>query len=965
MSERARTDTPAPPLVGRTRHLDALARYAAAARAGQPRLVLVDGPAGAGKTALLRAAVAEDGPFAGMTVLHGGCRAVDAATGYSGVRALFTRLGLTSRKGRASHLLDGAARRALPALAADPETLESLGAAPEGTFSVLQGLYWLTVNLMSEGPLVLVLDDAHWCDERSLRWLDFLLRRADGLPLLVVAAHRTEAGLAAPDALADLAAHHLPATLRLGPLDTAEITELVGRVFPGHQPEPAFVGRLVSVTGGSPLEAVRLLRDLCAAGLGPDDAGTRQIAEVGGRVVAASVQAALANQPGWVREVLLAVAVLGDEDTAYLAALVGVSALHVEEGVEILRQAGLVQRARREPVHDLVRAAVLDTLGPAGTAELRMRAARLLSDIGRSPEETAAQLLAVPGPGDAWTTSVLRAAATQAEQRGAPEATARYLERVREAEPDDPDVLTRLGKALAETDPRRSVDLLHAAHARTTDVRARTATAVQLALTCLSVQRSADGTRVLTEALDDLDAELGAAPEPVDRELRTLAESALLIVGADEKSTLPDVLRRTAGLVPPPGDTPAQRQQLAMLSVLAAVDGQPVAESVRRARSALRAPGVPLGVWSLLPASLALSLADENRAASDALETVLRGSRDTAAVWTYVLALSTRALYRLENGEVADALADAQTSLEILGQERWGDSTTMPHTAYAAALAERGETARAEEALAAVKRPRFDRFAWEYHWYLMARGRVRAARGDLEGALEEFRTCGDSLASAGLGNPVFAPWWLEAACLLGGLGRTTEALEAAGHGARLAERWDTPRARGYAALAVGAATPGPAGTERLRGAVTLLESSPARAHHARALLLLGRAVLADGEVREARDHLREAVGLARRSGCVALARQAREDLVAAGGRMREITASPLDMLTGTERTVAGLVASGAGNREVAESLFVTVRTIELHLTSVYRKLGVNRRADLTEALRAGGPPPPVPPRPGI
>ncbi|MER7970879.1 LuxR C-terminal-related transcriptional regulator, partial [Streptomyces sp. NPDC096080] len=169
----------------------------------------------------------------------------------------------------------------------------------------------------------------------------------------------------------------------------------------------------------------------------------------------------------------------------------------------------------------------------------------------------------------------------------------------------------------------------------------------------------------------------------------------------------------------------------------------------------------------------------------------------------------------------------------------------------------------------------------------------------------------------------------------------------------------------YAALAVGAATPGPAGTERLRGAVTLLESSPARAHHARALLLLGRAVLADGEVREARDHLREAVGLARRSGCVALARQAREDLVAAGGRMREITASPLDMLTGTERTVAGLVASGAGNREVAESLFVTVRTIELHLTSVYRKLGVNRRADLTEALRAGGPPPPVPPRPGI
>ncbi|MFE3602225.1 ATP-binding protein [Streptomyces sp. NPDC059142] len=962
MSDRASAVTSVPPLVGRARQMEALARHAAAARSGRPRLVLVDGPAGVGKTALLRAAVAADGPFAGMTVLYGGCRAVDAATGYSAVRALCGRLGLTSRKGRTSPLLDGGARRALPALVTDPADPDNPGAAPDNTFSVLQGLYWLAVNLMAEAPLVLVLDDAHWCDERSLRWLDFLLRRADGLPLLVVAAHRTEAGLAAPDALADLAAHHLPDPLRLGPLDASEVAELTAGLFPGRRPEPAFVGRLVSVTGGSPLEAVRLLRDLRSAGLGPDEEGARRIAEAGGKVVAASVHGVLAGQPGWVREVLLALAVLGDEDTAYLAALAGLSALHVEEGVEILGQAGLVQAGRREPVHDLVRAAVLDRLGATGVARLRLRAARLLSDIGRSPEETAAQLLAVPGPGDAWTTSVLRAAATQAEQRGAPEAAARYLERVREADPDDPDVLTRLGKALAETDPKRSVGLLHEAHTLTTDVRARTATAVQLALTCLSVQQSPDGARVLTEALDDLDAELGTDPEPADRELRTLAESALLIVGADEKSTLPDVLRRTAGITPPPGDTPAQRQQLAMLGVLAAVDGHPAAESVRRARRALRAPGVPLGPWSLLPASLALSLADENRAADAALETVLRGSRDTAAVWTYVLALSTRSLYRLENGAVADALADAQTSLEILGQERWGDSAVTPHTAYAAALAERGEVARAEESLTAIKRPRLDRFAWEYHWYLMAHGRVRAVGGDPEGALEAFRACGDSLDAAGLRNPVFAPWWLEAACLLGGLGRTAEAREAAAYGAPLAELWGTPRALGYAALARGAATPGPAGVALLRRAVALLESSPARAHHARALLLLGRATLAGGSVREARDHLREAVGLARRGGCVALAREARQDLVDAGGRMREITASPLDMLTGTERTVAGLVASGAGNREVAESLFVTVRTVELHLTSVYRKLGVGRRADLTEALRAGGPPPPVPPR---
>ncbi|WP_369216358.1 AAA family ATPase, partial [Streptomyces flavofungini] len=127
MTDRAGEAHPVLPLVGRTRHLEALAGHAAAARAGQPRLVLLDGPAGAGKTALLRAALADDGPFTGMTVLHGTCRAVGAATGYSGARALFAPLGLTARKNRASALLDGSARHALPALTAAPKESEGGG----------------------------------------------------------------------------------------------------------------------------------------------------------------------------------------------------------------------------------------------------------------------------------------------------------------------------------------------------------------------------------------------------------------------------------------------------------------------------------------------------------------------------------------------------------------------------------------------------------------------------------------------------------------------------------------------------------------------------------------------------------------------------------------------------------------------------------------------------------------------
>ncbi|AQS72412.1 LuxR family transcriptional regulator [Streptomyces pactum] len=932
-------------MVGRAAHLETLAARAATARAGRPQLVVLDGPAGAGKTSLLRAALDGGGPFDGMTVLYGACRAVDSAHGYSGVRALFGPLNPTARRGRAATLLDGAARHALPALAPDlSDTAHGNG------FAVMNGLYWLSANLMADRPLVLALDDVHWCDERSLRWLDFLLRRADDMPLLVVLALRTESGPAAGPALTDLVAHHQHLPLRLTALSAPEVGELVRSALPGTEPSASFVAALTSVTGGNPLELQWLLHRLHSAGVRADDAGAERVTEIGGRVIAPAVQEVLDGQPGRVREVARALAVLGPEHPEHLAALAGVSLVQAEEALEILRRAALLQPDRLELLHDVVRTAILSTLGPAALARLRTRAAQLLSDVGRSPEQIAGQLLLLPEADEPWMTSVLSAAAAQAEQRGAPEAAARYLELVLRAAPDDPQARMRLAECLAETDPARSVTLLREALDLADDVRTRATVAVRFGLACLSVQRSPEGARVLTEALDALDTALGPVPEPADQELRTFVESALLIVGADEKSTMPLVRARAARLTPPPGHTPAQRQQLAMLTVLTAMDGRSASQAVRQARRALHSPGVPLGAWSLLPASLVLSLADETGEALAALETVLVDSRRSAAVWTYVLALGTRAFVHLDNGVITHAMADAQTAMELLGDQEWGEGAAMPQTAYAVALTERGEPARAEEVLDTIKRPRLDRFVWEYHWYLMARARARRARGDAQGALDLLRTCGDSLAECGLANPVLAPWWLDAACLLADAGRHAEARATAGHGAALAERWGTRRALGYAALARGAATPGPDGTALLREAAGRLAASPAHADHARALVHLGRALLAEGERREAREHLRDAVALARRCGSLALARQAREILVGAGGRMREITVSPLDMLTGTERTVATLVASGASNREAAESLFVTVRTVELHLTSVYRKLGVTRRADLAAVL---------------
>ncbi|MET7762681.1 AAA family ATPase [Streptomyces sp. NPDC005393] len=954
-----RTDASGLPgmLVGRADELAAFSGHAEAACAGRSGLVILSGPAGIGKTSLLRAFLDGDA-CQKMTVLHGSCGEVGAGAGYSGVRALFGGLGLTAKDAQDSPLLRGSARRALPALMPCPGDEEPSTAAT--VYPVLHGLYWLAANLMAQGPLALVLDDVHWCDERSLRWIDFLLRRADQLPLLVVLAQRTEAEPVAPAALADITAQARTSVIRLDPLTDADVAQMARQVFEAPV-APSFGERAAAVCGGNPLTVTRLLSELRSKGARPDEEGIREIAEVGQYVVALSVRALFDRQPDWVRDVATAVAVLGEEDAEHIGALAQVPAARVEEAVALLRRVEVMAPDRVDLAHDVVRSAVLEAAGAEAPAGLRAKAAQLLSDIGRPAEEVANQVLLVPGTPEPWMRWVLREAASQAEHRGAPEAAARYLYRVLEAEPESVSAHVQLAKALAETNPGEAIRLLKHALTLASDVRTRAPIAVQFGMTCLTVQQSPAAVRVLGEVLDELEAELGPEPEPRDRELRTLVESALLIAGSDEKATINTVRERFARMTEPAGDTPAQRQMLALMTVLSAMEGRSPERTVRQARRALHAPGAALGNWSLLFSAFALCLADEVEDSLEVLDRSLRHGQENAAVWSYVITLSTRALVLRGIGAIPDALADAQTAVEIIGEERWSANVTMPQTSLATILIDRGEPERAEELLAKVTRPNLEGFVLEYHYYLMARARARWALGDADTALRLLLDCGASLEETGFANPAFVPWWVEAACVLAAEKRAGQARDIVDHGTELARRWGTPRALGLAAVARGVTTPGEAGIDLLTEAVGHLAGSPARAEHARAELLLGGALLEAGLQRDARERLRTAADLAQGCGALALARDARRRLVSAGGRMREITASPVDLLTGTERKVAKLAARGAGNREIAESLFVTVRTVEMHLTSVYRKLSLSQRAELASVLSTPDVPDPQAP----
>ncbi|WP_280724273.1 LuxR family transcriptional regulator [Kitasatospora sp. MAA4] len=940
---------------GRADELEVLNGRALAARGGRPGLVLLSGPAGMGRTGLLREFLA--GPQCrDMTVLHGSASGGSAdPTAYAGVRALLRPLGLSGPDGHDTHpLLRGSARHALPALLPAADGGQPVDAA--SAYPVLHGLYSLVRHLTARRPVALVLDDAHACDEHSLRWLDFLLRRAGELPLLVVLAHRTEAEPVAAEAWAGLCAQHLATTLALGPLSGADIGCIARQVFPGPV-DPAFTERLAAVSGGNPGTAVSLLRELRRDGVSPDAEGASRVAGIGGLLVARAVPELLDTQAPWVRDVAVAIAVLGEDSVVHLGALAGVSGMLVEDALTVLRRAEAVAPDRPALAHQAVRRAVLDTVDADRLAELRARAALLLSDAGRPAEEVAAHLLLLPGTPEPWMVTLLRAAAEPADGRSAPDTAVRYLHRVLEAEPGDVPARLRLAVAQAEADPFAALAQLRGALDAATDVRTRARFAVQHATTSLAVQGTFAAVRVLDEALDALRAARLPGPDAAHRELTNRLEAARLLVECAHSGAAAAPVRvRLARLPASFPDLAMRHDGAALAALLTALDGCSIRRTVDHARGVTDTPGAAPSGGSLITAALALGLADESEGALGALNRVLArgegGGEGGGPSWTRALALSQRALVLRGLGRIPDALADARAAVAALPEDGHGGGapSPMPRLALASVLTERGELERAEELLDGIEPPAPDGACLEYHLHLTARARLRWAAGDGGTALRLLQESGRAQAQAGLANPVFAPWWIGASRILAVLGRTDEALEAAAHGGELARRWGSARALGLAALARGAITPGAPGVELLTEAVELLSSSPARGDHARAELVMGRALLATGDQRGAREHLRVAADLARSCGALALARTARRRLITAGGRMREITASRADILTDTERRVADLAVAGASNRQIATSLFVTVRTVETHLTSVYRKLGVSRRVGLASAL---------------
>ena len=237
---------------------------------------------------------------------------------------------------------------------------------------------------------------------------------------------------------------------------------------------------------------------------------------------------------------------------------------------------------------------------------------------------------------------------------------------------------------------------------------------------------------------------------------------------------------------------------------------------------------------------------------------------------------------------------------------------------------------------------------------LASRGRLALRMGDARAAIADLEEAGRRALAIAYVNPMALMWRSYAALAAARLGEPDRAQALIAEELEIAHRFGAPEPIGEALRVRALLAPSADMAELAREAVDVLAGSELRVAHARALIDLGAALRRRGHRRDAREPLREGLDLANRCGSVLETDRAMDELRAAGARPRRPLLRGVDALSAQERRVAALASEGLSNREIAEALFLTRRTVEMHLTGAYRKLDVAGRAQLPAVLAASG-----------
>jgi DNA-binding CsgD family transcriptional regulator len=921
-------------ILGRDAELAAIASYLHRLAAGPVALVL-EGEAGIGKTTLWEAGVAA-AHRRGYPVLA--CRPVQAEATLS-----FAALG---------DLLDGVLDEVLPALP-DPQrrALEvallraDAGKDPADQRAVSVATLGVLRLLARSGPLVVAVDDVQWLDGPSARVLAFAVRRLTNEPVGLLVSVRTTGRQAVPLNLEQAWPPDRVGRLLVGPLSVGALQRLVRSRLGRSLPRSVLL-RVHEATAGNPLFAVEVARVLLQRpdGLDPGQGlpvpeGLRQL-----------VRLRLDGLPAQARRALLPVSALTRSTVAMVERATGAPAV-ARRGLEQAADAGVV-----EVDGDVVRFAhplLRSVVYADAPSQQRRRLHRRLAQVVLDPEEHARHLALATDRPDAGVAKTLEDAAVLARSRGAPAAAAELLELAGTRTPagraqDRWRRTLEAGRYYFEAgDTQRARTLLETAVATAASHDAR----AQARLALAGVLHHSDGplesVPVLERALEEAGANRGLRME-VEREL---AHDLWLRGDLAEARRHARAAVELAGEV---GEPAALVTTAANQTLLDAAEGGVTPESLERARSLVASAPGSSGAGQLTmvePAEEVLALllmvaGDLDEARGIYLEQLkqasVRGDEHRREYLAWCLA---RIEVRAGNFQLAAGYAE-ESDLEAAGQEGLV-SETLGARAEVAVLLGRVEVAHraAEEGLTIAERRGLG----------LAALRNRAALGFLELSLgnpaNAHRWLGPAVAAMhdmGLGEPAYVPL----------LPDEIEALIALGELEQAASLIDVLEERGHAldrpwALAAAARGRGLLQAARGEQAAALEALQLALQEHNRMAqpFELGRTLLVKGTIERrarkwgaARASLEGGLTHFERLGAVLWVDRARAELRRVGGR------PAARHLTATEERVAELVSTGLTNQEVADALFMSVRTVEANLSRIYHKLGIRSRTEVHAKL---------------
>ncbi|WP_395727276.1 AAA family ATPase [Nakamurella sp.] len=908
--------------VGRTAELAVLKEELAATRSGSPRVVLIEGPAGIGKSAIIDRLLAAEPD---LTVLRAAGERWEAFVAFGVVDQLMR----STKVSRARLLADR--QRSLPV---------------EEPVGVGQRVLEAIEDLEATSPVVLVVDDVHWADLDSLRALLFVTRRLVDARVLTLLAERPEDAQRLPEGLRRLADGRTGRTIALAPLPAADIPVLAGLLG-----VPAISGRaarrLYEHTGGNPLYITSLLSEV------PQDrwkswepvlpAPRTFAAQVIRRIEACSPPA---------RRLVESAAVLGAHATlADLAEMAGVEEIipALEEATEL----NLLRLVDDEPglggvtfVHPLVRAAVHGRLGPARLVDLHLAAARLVQDEAAALHH---RVMAATQPDPELVEQLSEFARNRAAEGAWATAASAFLEAARLSG----------GREDREQLLLKAVDAMIGAG----DLQQAEAFAEEfVGFQPNAMSQATQGyLAVLRGRLAEADELLRAAWESADSEADpgvaavVCQRLALHAVGRLQGSEVARWSRRAIDMSS--REDPVRVEAEALLGLGLGLHGDLAGglRSYEAVRSELTRMPNPPPDDRVRMATGWLRLVDDDVVGARAILAPTAAASFNAgnvriAVWSYVwLAHTDFAL-----GAWDDATAPASRAVSLLQETGHEWLRPLAHLAAILVPAARGAwTAAEEHAQLAGANP------GDYELMQVAAGLARAhlavARADHEGVLRALEPVVDLALREGVDEPGFWPWqdlYGDALVSAGRLDEVDEFLsaheDAAARRGRRSMVARLARVRGRWAAARGDIPAAEAAFTR-----GLSDIAPLPLPFQRALLefAYGQVLRRAGQRRAAAHQLQGARDRFSRLQARPYLDRCDRELAACGLAPAKRSTFDPSRLTAQESAVARLVAMGMGNRQVASELFISIKTVQFHLTHIYAKLNINSRAELAAQFR--------------